>query len=279
VKLVEKMIDGLGGRSALLTVDVTRSVATINVTNRAPEDPVQIEMLSSFPDRHLARVQTAQGVMTIAVDGSDAYVRPVKSTIRGAAIRLTADERNDLLHYFSTDPFFVARNARSSEYRFLAAERESIAGTECQALRVSQLGTESKWWIDLTSGRVVRSEFRGRQNEFSEWRTVGRLSVPYVVTTSSEGKVISQARFIVVEVNPAIDVAESFRKPDLWLARWSLPARDARASSYSSYQAYSSYSGYSGSSQAYSGYTYRPPVVYSPAASSIVIWDTRAGSH
>jgi hypothetical protein len=146
-----------------------------------------------------------------------------------------------------------------------------IGDTRCRELKVDVKGVESSWWIDLESGRVVRSTFRGRQMDFSDFRTVGEIEVPFEIVTRFENQVISRASIANYDINPPIDVALLFRTPDLWLARFSLPER--KRNPYSSYSRYSSYPGSSYSS--YSGYAYRPPRVTTRDPGT-VIWDSRA---
>lgn len=273
-ELLEKMAAGIGGVAELSEIRVLRSFATIEQVRREAEDPLAIELLSSFPNRHRARVLTDEGSLTITINHDDAYILPAKAVIEGAAIRLSSDEKMDLLHYFNTDPLFIAHNIRRREYRFAAGRREQIGDRECQELKVEVNGVSSSWWIDLETGYVLRSDFQSRRLDFSDFRKVGALTVPFQVTTRLDGEVISTASFTRYEINPEINIEAIFRKPSLWIARFSIPDRRTQYGGYSSY-GYSSYSGYSSSYSNYSGYTYRPPQV-TTRDPGVVIWDSRS---
>jgi hypothetical protein len=80
--LLERMADGMGGVHALTTIATVRSFARIEQNHREEEDPIAIEVLSSFPGRHRARVLTEQGTMTITISDDDAYILPARS-LRG----------------------------------------------------------------------------------------------------------------------------------------------------------------------------------------------------
>jgi hypothetical protein len=228
-----------------------------------------IESLSSFPERYVTRIRTEQGTMTLAMDGPDAYLVPARAAVRGAAIRLTEEERGDLVGYFVSDPFFVLRNRKSTRLLFAAGAAENVNGVECRKLHVYADGKSLAWVVDLSSGRIVRTESGDELSELTEWSESGPISVPRRVTTKRGGAVIAETRYAAYDVNPrGFDVATQLRKPDLWLMRWKVQPKAGGSGSSGRAQDSSQETSEAGTTAA----TYRPPVIDAPD-SSVLIWD------
>lgn len=270
--LVAKVVAGYGGETALSRIETIRAVSLIVQKDNGSSYRMAIEALSSFPERFFARISTSQGSMSLAINAQDAYLIPAKAAVPGAAIRLTQNERDDLIRYFNSDPLFVIKNRRSSHYFFAAGTSEKVGSTDCQRLHVFADGLSSDWLVDQATGRVVRTVIGDLQNDFDEWKAVGQSSVPFKVKTTSKGVVVSEMAYAAYELNPSIEIDPIFRKPDLWLMRWKVQPR-AGGSAYSPGTSSSS-SGQSEQSKS-SAATYRPPVV-APTDSSVVIWDSGA---
>jgi len=267
--LVAKALDGYGGESNVGTVNLLHVSAQLEQFDSAGEYRMSIDSLSSFPDKHIARIRTGQGTMTLAIDGPDAYLVPARAAVRGAAIRLTSEERDDLIRYFVSDPFFVLRNRRSSRFLFAAGSAETVNGTACRMLHVYADGMNVAWLVDLATGRIVRTQSGDERSEFSDWKAAGGITVPELVTTTRGGKLVARTHYAAYEVNPrSYDVATQLRKPDLWLMRWKVqPKAGGTASSGGSASATESKSE-AGTTAA----TYRPPDIQI-GDSSVAIWD------
>lgn len=265
--LVAKAVDGYGGEAKVGLVNLLHVSARLEQIEQAGVYEMSIDSVSSFPDKHIARIRTDQGTMTIAIDEGDAYVIPARSAVRGAAIRLTPEERDDLIRYFASDPFFVLRNRRSSRFLFAAGAEETVNGVACRTLHVYADGMGLAWLVDLASGRIVRISSGDERSEPSEWKTSGGLTVPSRVTTTRGGKLVARSYYAGYEINPeSFDVAESFRKPSLWLMRWKVQPRGGGTVTSS---------GSADSSRNESGMaaaSYRPPDVHTGDA-SVGVWD------
>jgi hypothetical protein len=273
--LVEKALDGYGGAAKIGTVNLLHVVANIVQVEAGGQFRMTIESLSSFPERHLARIRTSQGTMTLALDGPEGYLVPARAAVRGAAIRLTPEERGNLVSYFVSDPFFVLRNRNSSRFMFAAGANETVNGVDCRRLHVYADGMGIVWVVDLASGRIVRTEAGVERSELSEWKESGPISIPGKVTLTRGGKVIGRSEYAAYEVNPrGYDVATQLRRPDLWLMRWKVqPSAGGSAQPPGSTQRSDQAASESGKTAA----TYRPPVV-DASDSSVVIWDPAGSS-
>ena len=267
--LVSKAALGYGGESQIGSVTFLHVTASMVQAEAGGEFRMTIESLSSFTDQHFARIRTSQGTMTLAVNGPDAYLVPAGGTVRGAAIRLTPEERSDLISYFVSDPLFVLRNRKSSRFLFAAGAAETAGSIECRRLHVYADGMSVVWLVDLATGRIVRTEVGDQLSEFSEWKVSGPLTVPYLVTTTTRGgKLISRTSYGIYEINPrTFDVTAVMRKPDLWLMRWKVQPQAGGAPPTPSYDAASQSSAEASKTAA----PYPPPVIPAEDA-SIVIW-------
>ncbi len=226
-ELVDKLLEGFGGETALSKVHVTHRTATTiqqGVSDDKPER-IAIDSVSEYPNHHLVRVRAANGTMTLGIDEAISYLipSPDKQKVKGAAIKLTPEERNDLIHYFSADPLFVVKMLHDPNYMFAAGEEVQLGDRKCQILHASISGLGLDWTVDLETGRLLRSTSSGETSEFSDWQQVGSISVPFRTRTTKDGSLFSETKLAKYEIDPTIDSRVVFRSPDLWLARWKVP--------------------------------------------------------
>lgn len=225
--LVEKACAGFGEEKVLSRVKTTRRIATTTQagSDAGPAGKIAIDSISEYPDHHLVHIRAANGTMTLGIEESTSYMipSPDKQQIKGAAIKLTPEERADLIHYFSADPFFVVKMRRNPSYKFAAGPSLQLEDRSCQVLHANIDGLDVDWTIDLDSGRLLRAEVAGERSEFSDWHDVGGVNVPFKVRTTKNGSFVSETKLAKYEVNPEIDAYTAFRVPDLWFTRWKVP--------------------------------------------------------
>jgi len=225
--LVDKACAGFGEERVLSRVRTTRRIATTTQAGASAgqAEKIAIDSISEYPDHHLVHIRAANGTMTLGIEESTSYMipSPDKQKIKNAAIKLTPEERTDLIHYFSADPFFVVKMRHNPSYTFAAGRSLQLGDKSCQVLRANIDGLEIDWTIDLESGRLLRAEAAGEASEFSDWQQIGGVAVPFKVRTTKNGAFVSETKLAKYEVNPEIDAYTAFRVPDLWLARWKVP--------------------------------------------------------
>jgi len=255
--ILNKVESAFGGRQRLESVRQLHRIVRIDSDGKSSESQdaaTAVESLSDFPSRYFARVRTAEGTLQISINDELAYIIPAKSKVPNAAIKITQDERDELVHYFSSDPLFGLKMARSSRCKFGAGKERTIGTMMCEVLHVYADGLSVDWMIDPASGRVVQMESGGDVSELSDWRSVGGLTVPFRSVTKRNGSGVSSTKVERYRVNPEVDLNALFRTPTLWLTRWVVYSDAGRGAS-NSYRPANSGS----SSRSSSFSSYKPP--------------------
>ena len=230
--LLQKVVTGFGGEGQLRTLKSIRKVAQIDETNtKGVRLQSSFEGVAVFPNSLYARIDLPEGSLTAVSTPDMAYVFPANAKIENAALRLNDTEKQVLIRYFYEEPILLLRNRIDPNYLFASGGKVKVNGVETELLYIHAAGMDMQWYIDA-SGRVVRTKLGDKVTDFTDWRLVNGLSVPFTERSESNGRV-ELVRYREYQFNPQVDMAAIFVKPTLWMTRNSLPAlgRRNRASS------------------------------------------------
>ncbi len=112
------------------------------------------------------------------------------------------------------DTPFVDYKARG--YTLELVGPETVDGRALQHLKVTRNGTTQDCYLDATTGleakTVNQSPMGPLAQEFSDYRDVQGLQMPFVIRTLQNGVPVAEIRIDAIDVNIAIDDA-LFRKP------------------------------------------------------------------
>lgn len=211
VALARKVEEFVGGKAAVENVQAVREQGTMTV--RGPQGPmdIEIETLTKYPSSFRQTMKTPMGEMTMVSTPEAAFMitpmgsRDMPESQRGA---IQNESRQDLLG--------VLKNIDNPAYTFRIGGTEKVGDVTAQILEVNADGSAFKWFVDPSSGRLLRKVSQGRMGEtvtdYTEWKTFGGLNVPTAVTVTAGGQPGGGGKLTSVEINPAID-ATAFEKP------------------------------------------------------------------
>ncbi|HKS22529.1 MAG TPA: insulinase family protein [Thermoanaerobaculia bacterium] len=211
VALAKKVRDFVGGQAKIDAVKATRSTGTMSV--KTPAGPMEMEFdnLMQYPDSHRNVMKTPMGEVTMIVTPDVAYMSGPMGTQDMPGSQTTAmrnDSRADLLT--------VLRNIDKPGYTFTVTGTEKVGDVNAQVLEIGTGASTMKWYIDPSSGKLLRKVSQGRQGEviteYTEWKTFGGLNLPVTFTITAGGQPAGGGKINVIEVNPTVD-PKVFEKP------------------------------------------------------------------
>jgi zinc protease len=204
--LAAKVARALGGESKLQTVKSLRSDFTLT----QPETgTTQVETTIVFPDHMKADVQTPQGTISIVVTPDSGFMSAGAMGTRD----MPASRKNENLEQIHRDLIYVAQHVNDPTFSFTASGSDKTGNTELAIVDVSGPGTAIRWFVDPQTGKVMRETYKAMgqtgpvdsETDFSDWKTVEGLNLPFHRDNKQEGKDSSKAQFTSIQINPMVD--------------------------------------------------------------------------
>ena len=213
--LLAKVIEGLGGVKKVQSVKSVRQKVSILANTPQGEMSIDAEQLWVLPDRLWQKMTTPMGEMTIVLSPTAAFMAAPMGTRD-----MPASRKEDAMSDMRREPLVVAQHADDPKFVFSGGGTEKIGEVEAKVLDVNADGTRVRWFIDPQTGRIVRAtsqstgpEGPGEQVvDYSDWKSVEGLSVPYKEVRTRGGERESSVEVKEVEINPTVDM-KLFEKP------------------------------------------------------------------
>jgi hypothetical protein len=213
--LANKVRDFSGGKAAFDRIQSIRT--TGSMTRNTPQGVMDLEIdaVTSYPDRHRLIMKMPMGEMTMVVTPEDAFaVMPSMGTRDMPASQrdaLKADQKHDFIT--------ILKHVDDPRYTFTAGGTETVDGVQARVLEINADGPAVKWLVDPATGRVLQKISTSRMpgeggqiTEFTEWKEFGGIKVPAAFKVKAGGQEQGGGRLTAVEINPAVD-AKMFEKP------------------------------------------------------------------
>jgi hypothetical protein len=217
--LVQKVVEGYGGENALRRMTSVERIARIDETTA--EGPRSLDVLSIyfFPSNYWMKVRSTKGDSTaVALDGSG-HVLKADSDVKGAAMKMAPEEVQSFYRFIFEDPLMVLQNRIRPSLLFANGGTAKFADRDCDVLRVEARGIEMSWYVDHDSGHVLRNVVGENTHDFSEWRTVEGITLPFT-QINNHGGVVTQVTYKDFKLHPPTNQELLFRAPTMWLSRF-----------------------------------------------------------
>jgi hypothetical protein len=217
--LVQKVIDGYGGEIALRRMTSVERVARIDETT--VEGPRSLDILSIyfFPSNYWMKVRSTKGDSTAVALDSVGHVLKADSDVKGAAMKMTSEEVQSFYRFIFEDPLMVLQNRIRPSLLFSNGGTAKLENRDFELLRVEARGIEMSWYIDPDSGHVVRNVVGENTHDFSDWRTVDGITLPFA-QTNNHGGVVTQVSYKDFKLHPQVSQELLFKSPTMWLSRF-----------------------------------------------------------
>lgn len=217
--LVNKVMQGLGGEKNLRLVRAVRKDSKIEEPVGDAMQRIDFTGVAMFPDSFWSHMQTAQGEVTAVSCPRTSHMLLSFSQVKGAALKMTEDEKKRFIRYFFEQPLMVLRHRVDANLFFGLGGHTVVKGREADVLYVRISGFEATWYVDSSDGRVIRTVIGDVVNDFSDFRDVSGIIVPFRTTTTRQGKPAGGEAALAYHFNPVMDPRQYFAEPSLWLSR------------------------------------------------------------
>jgi hypothetical protein len=202
--VLHRWLEASGGRDALRHLVSLDERMTLSNAEGGAELELRYLRMSSGPYRFELQ-SPAFGQIVEAFDGRTPWRKNDQLGFGLMPLNelLVTIRENDLRAPLSVEAFYPSRR--------LLADR-TIAGRRCHVLRMTPPGgLPETWSFDAETGHLLRREQQVwlpdgpvRATEFSDFRTVGAVTLPFVVVRREIGGVTT-SRVTRAEVNPSVD--------------------------------------------------------------------------
>lgn len=201
--LLEKTLDAIGPRDQLSKIHSIEWKETIVETVNDETATYAVQRLESYPDRLSLSVRRGAGAQDKLVISPGLNYE----THQGFTRMLGAASAEPYARQISFTPAFVARH--SGDYALTLLEPEDDTAGTMRVLKIGMGGTEYQWSIDSQTGRLLAIQFQLSSGEvitreFSDFRPVGDLALPFKWRTTEPGRIL-ETTVSEYEVNPADD--------------------------------------------------------------------------
>lgn len=203
-----------GGEAKLETITALRR--NVKVTAKTPQGDMQIEIDATeiFPDKSVQLMKMPMGEMTMVASPAGAFMK------MGAMTRdLPTPQKDAMLKEIPQTPMFILGHTDTLKPLFTVSGKETINGVQTDILDVNVAGALLRWHVD-PEGRILRTWTKGMEmgqeveqvNEFSDYRAVDGMQIPFKVVMKRNGEEAGAAELIELQINPTVD-PKTFEKP------------------------------------------------------------------
>jgi zinc protease len=213
--LAAKVAQSLGGEAKLKSVKSLRSAFTLTQKVAGESGTIQVESTIIFPDRLRAELQTAQGTFSMIVTPESGFM-----AAGGQVQDMPSSRRKETTEQIQRDLVYLAQHVGDPEFSFTAAGQDKDGTDELAIVDVSGPGVNMRWFVDPQSGKLVRETYKSlgqsgpvdSETDFSDWKVVDGLTLPFHRDNKQNGKDSSSTDFSKIEINPTVD-PKIFEKP------------------------------------------------------------------
>jgi len=213
--LLAKVAEAMGGRARLQSVKSVRQKASMRMKTPQGDMSIEAESLLVLPDKQRQLLRTPMGEMTNVVSPEACFVSMPMGTRD-----MPASQKENALKELRTNPLALAQRADDAAVSVRAAGTEKIGELEALILELSVEGSDVRWFVDPTNGRILRTTSRTmgpagpaeQALDYSDWRMVDGVAFAFKRTIKRDGEDVGAIELSEVTLNPEVD-PKLFDKP------------------------------------------------------------------
>nr|MDQ3281469.1 insulinase family protein [Acidobacteriota bacterium] len=213
--LLKKVQDFMGGAAAISGIQSMRTVSTVALQTPQGAMSADATTIVQYPETMRQELALPMGTMTTVIAPSGAFMITPMGTQD-----MPGSRRDAALSDMKSDFLQILRNASNPRYTFTAGGKETVNGVETQLLNISADGSPVRWYVEPSTGRLVRSVRQTTSmgspaesvTDYADWKKFGPIQMATSTVMSRNGEKAAETKVTAIEVNPAID-AKLFVKP------------------------------------------------------------------
>jgi len=212
VALARKVAQFVGNVGSLQAIERSGTMQM-----QTPQGPMeaQVTSITRYPNSQRVVMNTSMGTITRVISPEVAYMVTPMGTQD-----MPASQRDQQLNDMKGDLLVVLKNLDNPKYTFTAGGTEKVGDVETRIVEVSADGQAVRWYVEPSTGRVVRAVTRAggpmpgdMTTDYTEWKSFGGINFPVAVTTSRNGERVGGMTVSTVQVNPALPDDAFVKKP------------------------------------------------------------------
>lgn len=213
--LLAKVVSAMGGTAKLASVKDLTTKAKLTTKTPAGEMELTATTVVAFPDRMRSEIQTPMGTVVQAIGPAGAFVVTPMGTQD-----LPVSVREEMARQILRQPVLMAQRADDPKLVATLGGKEKAGAVEADVLDLAYDKVEVRWFVDPSSGRVIRSSHSGVGQQgpmtsvvdYSDFRAVDGLTLPFAQDVTQNGEKAQSARTEELKVNAGVD-PKQFEKP------------------------------------------------------------------
>ena len=210
--LAAKVVDALGGASKVKAVHSLRAKMQQQAGDEA-SPPIDVTIV--FPDRIHVSMESPMGPMTMVFTPTSGFM-----AAQGQVRDIPSSQRKESLEQIKRDITFIAQHVDDPKFTFTANGSQKIGEVETKIVDVNADGTPIRWYIDPSSGHIVRETYSATgpsgpfqgETDLNDWKNFDGVTLPAKHVNKENGKDSSIVTFTEMHFNPEID-PKLFEKP------------------------------------------------------------------
>ncbi|HKR63249.1 MAG TPA: insulinase family protein [Thermoanaerobaculia bacterium] len=212
--LANKVAEFVGGKAKVDAVQALQRTGSMSMKTPQGDMQADITSVTRYPDAQRVVMKLPMGEMTRVVSPSGAFVITPMGTQD-----LPSSQRDSSLADMRADLLAVLKNIGNPKYTFTAGGTEKVGDTDARVLEINADGTATKWYVDASTGRLVRSVTHATMpmpgdvvTEYSDWKPFGGVNLPTTMVITRNGEKAAEMHITDAQVNPTVE-ANAFAKP------------------------------------------------------------------
>lgn len=213
--LFAKFVEGLGGKKKVATVHDVQTRGQVTARTDQGEMSMDVQTTMIFPDRISQQVDAPFGRLAMVATPTSAFIAGPTG-----AQDLPTGMQEELLKQVHRVPLLLAQKADDPKLVAVAAGREKIGEVEASVLDVAYEGSSVRWFLDPTSGRILRSTHTaiGPEGEarivsnYSDYKMIDGFPVAFRLEVTTNGQKDQTLVLEECKINPGVD-PKLFEKP------------------------------------------------------------------
>ena len=179
---------------------------------------VQATSTIVYPDHVKLDLQTPQGNFSMVVTPDSAFMSAGAMGTRD----MPSSRKVESLAQVHRDLIYIAQHVDDPAFSFNASGTDKVENLKVAVVDVSGPGVALEWLVDPETGKVVRETYKAMgmgqsepvdtETDFSDWRPVEGLTLPFHRENKQGGEDQSVVQFTSFQLNPAVD-PKIFEKP------------------------------------------------------------------
>lgn len=214
VALVNKVAEFVGGKARIDAIHAMQRTGSMSMKTPQGEMQADVVAVTQYPSSQRVVMNMPMGQITRVITPTAAWMVTPMGTQD-----LPSSQRDSSLGEMRADLITVLKNINNPKYTFTATGTEKVGDVNARIVEVNADGTNVKWYVDPSSGKLLRTISRGGAQmpgdvitDNVEWKTFDGMNLPVTAVITRNGEKAGEMKATMIQVNPTVE-AGSFDKP------------------------------------------------------------------